>query len=88
MYRRHEGVTVMGNKFGNFANEQAAIDAIVAEGFALSINGNYAKKSHTGGNLIEAPRRCVALVEISSYRVDGQYAADGKDYHVFQHHFL
>jgi hypothetical protein len=35
-----------------------------------------------------APRKCNALVEVTSYRVDGKWAADGRDYHVFQHHFL
>lgn len=78
----------MGNKFGNFANEQAAIEAIEADGFRLNARGLFTKKSMTGGNLIEAPRRCSALVEITSYRVDGRWAADGQDYRVFQHHFI
>ncbi len=78
----------MGNKFGNFANEQAAIEAIAAEGFKPNERGLFTKASRTGGNLFEQPRRCTALVEISSYRVDGQYAADGKDYRVYQHHYL
>lgn len=78
----------MGNKFGNFASAEAAEAAIVAEGFVKNARGVFAKASVSGGNLFEAPRRCVALVEVSSYRVDGRYAADGQDYFVFQHHFL
>lgn len=78
----------MGNKFGNFANEQTAIEAIKAKGFTLSASGNYTKADRTGGNLIEAPRNCIAIVEITSYRVDGKWAADGLDYRVFQHHFI
>lgn len=78
----------MGNKFGNFASIEAAESALVAEGFAKNERGMFAKRSRTGGNLFEAPRRATALVEITSYRVDGKYAADGADYSVFQHHFI
>ena len=78
----------MGNKFGNFASADAAAAELIAEGFARRPNGVFAKAGRSGGNLIEAPRGMVALVEISSYRVDGQYAADGKDYFIFQHHFI
>ena len=78
----------MGNKFGDFANEQAAISAIEADGFKANGRGYFTKRSMTGGNLMEQPRSCVAIVEITSYRVDGKYASDGKDYRVFQHHFL
>ena len=78
----------MGNKFGNFASVEAAETAIVAEGFAKNERGLFAKRGRTGGNMFEAPRRATALVEITSYRVDGQYAADGREYYVFQHHFV
>lgn len=78
----------MGNKFGNYASEQEAIAAIEADGFISNGRGGFSKKSRTGGNLFEAPRQCVATVYISSYHVDGQYATNGKDYRVFQHHFL
>lgn len=78
----------MGNKFGNFATAQAAIADILADGFQPLPSGNFAKKCMSQGNLVEEPRAMTAIVEISSYRVDGQYAADGKDYFVFQHHFL
>lgn len=78
----------MGNKFGNFASEQAAVEAIETEGFRRNGRGYFTKASRTGGNLFEAPRRATAIVEISSYRVDGEYAADGRDYLVYQHHFI
>ena len=78
----------MGNKFGNFASEQAAIADIEADGFTLNERGYFTKRSMTGGSLMEAPRKSTAIVEITSYRVSGEYAADGKDYHVFQHHFI
>ena len=78
----------MGNKFGNFASQSDAENALVADGFRQNDRGFYTKPSVTGGNLFQAPRKTTALVEITSYRVDGKYAADGKDYHVFQHHFL
>lgn len=78
----------MGNKFGNFADYAAASSALIDDGFKLDARGFYAKASMTGGNLMERPRRCTALVEITSYRVDGQYAADGQDYQVYQHHFI
>ena len=78
----------MGNKFGNFASVEAAEAAIVAEGYAKNERGLFAKRGRTGGNLIAAPLRATSLVEITSYRVDGQYAADGRDYRVFQHHFV
>lgn len=78
----------MGNKFGAFANEAEAEAAIVAEGFKKNAAGLFVKASMSGGNLFAAPRKMNALVEISKYRVDGQYAADGKDYFVYQHHFL
>ena len=79
----------MGNKFGNYATFDAAQDALIADGFQRApAAAHYTKKSVTGGNLMEEPRACVAFVEITSYRVDGQYAPDGKDYRVYQHHFL
>lgn len=78
----------MGNKFGNFASANAAAAQLIAEGFTENGRGLFTKKSNTSGNLMEAPRACLALVEITSYRVDGKWAADGQDYHVFQHHFL
>lgn len=78
----------MGNKFGNYATKQDAVTAIEADGFKLNERGFFTKRSMTGGNLMEQPRRCNAIVEISSYRVDGKYAADGHAYDVFQHHFL
>lgn len=78
----------MGNKFGNFATAEEAAADLIADGFKLNERGIYAKACRTGGNLIEAPRRCMALVEITAYRVDGEYAADGKDYQVFQQHFI
>lgn len=78
----------MGNKFGSFATEQEAVDAIMADGFSDTGRRYFSKKSKTGGNLMEEPRACMALVEITSYRVDGKYAADGRDYHVYQHHFI
>lgn len=78
----------MGNKFGNYASENDAIMAIEVEGFTLRDNGYWGKSSVTGGSLIDAPRACTALVEITSYRVDGQYAPDGRDYRIWQHHFI
>ncbi len=78
----------MGNKFGNFASYKDAADAIIADGFKMNARGFFAKQSTTGGNLMEQPRRCTALVEITSYRVSGQYAPDGQDYLVYQHHFI
>lgn len=78
----------MGNKFGNFASYESAADAIMADGFKMNARGLFAKQSMTGGNLMEEPRKCTALVEITSYRVSGEYADDGKDYLVYQHHFI
>jgi len=79
----------MGNKFGNFATFDEAQDALIADGFKRApASAHYNKKSVTGGNLMEVPRSIGAFVEISSYRVDGKYATDGRDYHVFQHHFI
>lgn len=78
----------MGNKFGNFAGYKDAADAIIADGFKMNARGFFTKQSTTGGNLMEQPRRCTALVEITSYRVSGQYASDGQDYLVYQHHFI
>lgn len=78
----------MGNKFGNFASYEEAASAIMADGFKMNARGFFAKASMTGGNLMEEPRRCTALVEITSYRVSGEYAEDGRDYLVYQHHFI
>lgn len=78
----------MGNAFGNFATAADAEQALIADGFTRNERGLFAKRSTTGGNLWDAPRRTTALVEITSYRVDGKYAADGRDYRVFQHHFV
>lgn len=78
----------MGNKFGNYASAEQAEQAIIADGFVKNERGLFAKRGTTGGNLIEHPRRTTALVEISSYRVDGAYAPNGCDYFVFQHHFI
>jgi len=78
----------VGNKFGNYASAEAAEAALIAEGFTKNEHGLFSKRSRTGGNLFQAPRRATALVEITPYRVDGAYAADGHDYFVFQHHFL
>lgn len=78
----------MGNKFGNFKTADEAASAIAAEGFELNERGFWTKMSKTSGNLMEAPRKCKAIVEITSYRVDGKYADDGKEYQVYQHHFV
>lgn len=78
----------MGNKFGNFSSQEAAASDLIADGFKLSDRGMYTKRDRTGGSLLAAPRAITAIVEITSYRVDGQYAADGLDYHVYQQHFL
>lgn len=78
----------MGNKFGNYASQEIAEKAIEAEGFRKSDTGLWVKNDMTGGSLMTAPRACKAIVEITSYRVDGKWAADGRDYHVYQHHFL
>lgn len=75
----------MGNRFGNYASEQAAIDAIELEGFAPSTisAGIWRKASMTGGNLIEAPRDCIALVKIVHIPVNPEYGAD-----YYQHEYL
>jgi hypothetical protein len=80
----------MGNKFGNYASEQEAIAAIEAEGFTPSLvnPGVWRKESQTQGNLIEAPRDCLALVKIHRYRVDGKYSPNGQEYFIYQHHFI
>lgn len=78
----------MGNKFGNFASAAEAAADLEADGFALNERGLYAKRSMTGGNLWSEPRACTALVEITSYRVDGAYASDGEECRVYQQHFL
>ena len=80
---------MMGNKFGNFATSELAHDAIIAEGYRQSQAGSsYTKKSVTGGSLVEEPRNITSIVEITSYRVDGKWASDGRDYLVYQHHFV
>lgn len=78
----------MGNKFGNYTSKDQAAIALTEDGFKLNDRGLYTKSSMTGGSLMEQPRRCTAIVEISSYRVDGKWSADGKDYQVYQHHFI
>ena len=78
----------MGNKFGNYASLEIAQSAILAEGFKPNGHAMFTKRSVTGGNLISPPRECVAIVEITSYWVDGKWADDGKDCHVYQHHFI
>ena len=78
----------MGNKLGNFASESLAALNLVAQGFVYDDEGYFKKPSRTTGNLMEAPRKKTAIVKISSYLVDGQYAADGKSYPVFQHHYI
>jgi hypothetical protein len=78
----------MGNKFGNFSNEQDAIDALVADGFVFTIYGNFKKQGMTQGNLIEPPRATTAIVEITNYTVDAKHSETGKSYQVFQHHFI
>ncbi len=78
----------MGNQFGNYPSKESAESAILAEGYTRHSDGHFTKRSMTGGSLIDAPRACTSIVEITSYRVDGKYAADGKDYLVWQHHFI
>ena len=78
----------MGNRYGNFSSHDAAAADLVAGGFEAGTDGFFRKADRTTGSLIDAPRDCVALVEISFYTVAGKYAADGIPYKVFQHHFL
>jgi len=79
----------MGNAFGNYSTREAAEQAILADGFELRDSGLFAKRSMTGGNLIEPPVMLrFALVEVTACRVDGQWAADGQDYFYYQHHFI
>lgn len=59
--------------------EQAAIDSLTEEGFKATETGFYAKKSMTGGSLMEAPRPCTALCEVVHNRVDPKWAAEGFD---------
>ena len=75
----------MGNRFGNYVSKQAAIDAIESEGFTPSaVNVDiWRKASVTGGNLIEAPRDCIALVRIVHVPVNPEYGAD-----YYQHEYL
>lgn len=59
----------------SFPTEQAAADSLMADGFARNERGYFTKKSRTGGNLLEGPRDCTAIVEIIHNRVDPQWNA-------------
>ena len=59
----------------SFSNETAAIAALIAEGFKDNGRGYFTKKSRTGGNLMEGPRDCIAIVEIVHNRVDPEWNA-------------
>lgn len=63
----------------SYPTEQAAIESLVSDGFKVTESGYFAKRCTTQGNLIEAPRSCVALCSVVCHRVDPKWAAEGFD---------
>ena len=66
-----------------YETEQAAVDALIADGFVARSSGVYVKRSKTGGNLMQAPRSCVAVCQVVRNKVDPKWAAqsfDTRDY--------
>jgi hypothetical protein len=59
----------------SFPTEQAAADSLIADGFTRNERGYFSKPSRTGGNLLDAPRDCIAICEIIHNRVDPQWNA-------------
>jgi hypothetical protein len=79
----------MGNKFGSYLSHNTAEDYLLKRGFVYSAQlGYFTKMDKTSGSLTEAPTEKLCKVEITSYKVLGKFSATGKDYLVYQHHFI
>ena len=54
-----------------YPTEATAVAALLANGFKpAKTEGYYSKPSMTGGNLMEGPRKCIALCTVKHHKVD------------------
>lgn len=57
----------------SYPSHEAAAEHLIALGFKATDTGYFTKKSVTGGNLMQAPMKCIALCKIIHNHVDPVY---------------